>query len=106
MGSPDDANPLFQRLADFLFSDRFEEFRRSASRRCESASELLFAGGRRGEEDPRFFDYLVFSHRNADGLTGLDLFLNQEGPSLPPEEREAIARFRDSVYGLFEVEEF
>jgi hypothetical protein len=106
MGRSKDVQALFERLGEFLFSDQLADFRKSAERRCESAAELFFAGGRKGETDPRFFDFLIFSHRDADGLTGLDLFLKEEGPEIPTAEREAIVRFREAVFGLFEYEEF
>ena len=35
MELPDDAQPLFERLGNFLLSDRLEAFREDAARRCE-----------------------------------------------------------------------
>src|SRR6266850_6630254 len=105
MGRAHDFQSLFNLPCEYLFSDRMKEFREAAAKRCESVAELFFAGGRRGEYDPRFLDYSLFSHRDADGRTALELFLKEEGLLLPSEEREAIARFRGAAYGLFEIEE-
>lgn len=101
----EDPDPLFDQLGEFLYSDRMKAFRAAAARRCAGVADLMFLGKPVEELSPQFFDYLAFSMREEDGRTGLDLFLEEEGPHLAPRERAAFHRFREALFGLFVVEE-
>jgi hypothetical protein len=100
MPLPDRAAPLLSRLYDFIQEPAVAPFLREAADRFAGAWEVPTSA-----EAPEFLDYAVFSHRDAKGRTGLDLFFEALGDGLDPEEREAYLGFRDSVFGIFAVEE-
>ena len=105
MAVPEEDHPLLRRLAEFLGSDSLEDFRKDARRRCASLDHFFEAGGGSLETSSFFPDYLAFSHRDADGRIGVDIFLREVGPSLDPEERAAFERMRETVFGPFAIEE-
>ncbi len=100
MPLPPRAAPFLETLRRFVREERMRAFRASAA--------AAFAGEGRdvADEDREMLDdYTLFSHRDADGKTGIDLFLEAYGGGLPAEERAVYERMRASVFGGFQVED-
>jgi hypothetical protein len=100
MNVPERALPFIEGLESFLQSKRMAGFQR------EALDRFLGEGREPDDEDRQAaLDYILFGHRDHEGRKLVDHFLEEKSKDLGDEEREVYSRFREAIFGFFQVEE-